>query len=200
MRVPFLLFVFSVVACGAAVLLPGWADLLLIAAPSALASLFLLGRAWRRGAVVTRLPRLRRRAADRIILIDGSNVLHWRDNTPNIETLREVIAALTARGYAPAVVFDANAGYLISGKYQHDKALGDLLALPEDRVMVVQKGEPADPVLLVAARDIGARIVTNDRYRDWADAHPQVREPGFLVRGSYRGGTLWLDLDEMAVA
>ena len=206
MIVPLGLLLMSGAACVVAVMLPGAADLLLLAVPAALAGLILLGHAWWRGrAPEPAAPRMRgvrfkRLASGRYILIDGSNVLHWRDNTPSIHTLREVVEAVTRRGYTPAVVFDANAGYRVSGKYMHDKALADLLALPEDRVMVMQKGAPADPMLLGAARDLGARIVTNDRYRDWAEQYPEVHTPGFLVRGSYPGGMLRLDMDELAVA
>ena len=92
------------------------------------------------------------------------------------------------------MVFDANAGYKITGRYQHDGALGRLLGLPEDRVMVVAKGTQADPTVLTAARDLGARGVSNDRYRDWAETFPEVLDPGHVVRGGYRGGKLWLDL------
>ena len=39
-------------------------------------------------------------------------------------------------------------------------------------------------------------MVTNDRYRDWAERFPDIRSPGFLVRGGYRKGRpSWLDLD-----
>ena len=37
--------------------------------------------------------------------------------------------------------------------------------------------------------------MTNDRYRDWAEAHPELSAPGYLIRGGYRAGKLWLDLD-----
>jgi hypothetical protein len=72
----------------------------------------------------------------------------------------------------------------------HSRALG----LAEDRIMVVPKGTPADKYALIAARDLGAWIVTNDRFRDWAKAHPEVVTPGHLIRGDYRDGKLWLDL------
>jgi Zc3h12a-like Ribonuclease NYN domain len=128
------------------------------------------------------------------IVIDGSNVMHWKDNTAQIATVRAVIQALKARGFTPGVVFDANAGYKIGDRYKDDWELAKLLNLPEKQVLVVPKGTPADPYLLQAARDLGARVVTNDRYRDWAQAHPEVRTPGFLIRGGYRkSGELWLD-------
>ncbi len=135
----------------------------------------------------------RRKGPERLVVVDGSNVLHWKDNTPQIETLQEVLRLLEARGYTPGVVFDANAGYLIAGKYKHDYAFGKLLGLPHDRVLVVAKGQPADPIILAVAQDQAARVVSNDRYRDWAKDHPEVAEPAHFLRGGYRDGALWLD-------
>lgn len=200
MRVPWLLFLASLAALATAFALPGLSDLVLLTLPCAIASLILLLRARLTRAARPRPPRPwdrppTPRAKPKVILIDGSNVMHWKDGTPKIETLREVVVRLTALGFTPGVVFDANAGYLITGRFQRDHELGAFLDLPTDRVMVVDKGTPADPTLLAAARDLGARIVTNDRYRDWAEAHPEVRTPGFLIRGGYRDNRLWLDVD-----
>ena len=61
--------------------------------------------------------------------------------------------------------------------------------------MVVDKGNPADPILLSAARDLGARVVSNDRFRDWRENHPELGNPGHLIRGGYRDGRLWLDIE-----
>lgn len=36
-------------------------------------------------------------------------------------------------------------------------------------------------------------IVTNDRYRDWADKYPEIAGPGLRIRGDYRGGARLLD-------
>ena len=130
---------------------------------------------------------------ERWLVVDGSNVMHWKDEAPQIATVREVVQALTARGYSPGVVFDANAGYKIAGRYQDDAEMALQLGLNEDRVFVVPKGTQADPFLLSTARKLGARVVTNDRVRDWTDAHPEVREPGYLMRGGYREGVLWLE-------
>lgn len=188
---PVVLTVLSLAGAGAAVAVPALSDLMLVAGPAAAAGGWLVLR-----ALLVR----RRRAAgagEKWIVVDGSNVLHWKDGTPQIGPLLDVVRQLSALGYVPGVVFDANAGYLLSGRYQHDRALGRLLGLPEDRVMVVPKGTPADAFILRAARELGARIVTNDRYRDWAEAHPEVREKGYLVRGGFRGEALWLDLAEV---
>lgn len=182
MIVPVLLVVLSLLGLAASLTLPGYRDFVLLALPSALASLFILGQAWFR----------RDKTVPNWIVVDGSNVMHWLDETPQIETLRVVVAELQQRGYVPSIIFDANAGYKLTGRYQNDRALGRALGLPADQVMVVPKGTPADPTVLAAARDFGARIVTNDRYRDWAEAYPEVREPGRFVRGGFRAGTLWM--------
>jgi len=211
MIVPVILLLISLGGTAAALLLPGLSDLVLVTGPMVVASLWLLLRArsasrdpdWNLDRLADEQPARRwklrtpkHKAKPNWIVIDGSNVMHWADETPRIEPLREVVAQLQALGYTPGVVFDANAGYLIAGKYQHDHAFGKLLGLPQDRIMVVQKGEPADPTILTAAQDLDARVVTNDRYRDWAGEFPQVKTPGFLIRGGYRDGRLWLDLDE----
>ncbi|MGB8621203.1 MAG: hypothetical protein WCD16_00160 [Paracoccaceae bacterium] len=178
----------SLAGIAGALIIPGLRDFLLLAGPCALASLFLLLTASRHRGI--RRPR----DTQKWIVVDGSNVMHWKGGTPEIGTVREVVDHLTALGFVPGVMFDANAGYKLNGRYQHDGALGKLLGLPRDRVMVVPKGTPADPTILAAARDLGARIVTNDRFRDWAEQHPEVAEPGYLIRGGYRTGELWLDL------
>jgi len=186
------LLAFSVAGLLAALLLPGWSDLILLAGPSALASLLLTLREMGRG------PRRKARAERKPIVVDGSNVLYWKDETPRIDAVREVVDYLSRLGLSVGVVFDANAGYLISDRYRHDREMGKMLGMSQARVLVVPKGTPADPYILAAARDLGARIVTNDRYRDWVEDHPEIRTPGHLIKGGYRGQALWLDLEERA--
>ncbi|MGH1367032.1 MAG: NYN domain-containing protein [Maritimibacter sp.] len=129
-----------------------------------------------------------------IALIDGSNIMYWNDNTPKIATVRKAVQALRKAGFEPGVMFDANAGYLLSGHYQHDGEMAKALDLSPKNVMVVPKGTPADPYLLTAARDLGARIVTNDKFRDWADQYPEVKKRGHLIKGRWTGAGIELDL------
>ena len=177
-----ILLLASAAASAAAFINPAFRDLLLIALPCAIASAILLLRSLRRGRKDW-------------VIVDGSNVMFWKTGAPDIRAVREVVDELRARGQSPCVVFDANAGYRLIGRYQHDKASSSQLDLPASRVMVVPKGTPADPYILKAARDHRGRIVSRDQFRDWSEAHPEIGTPGHLVKGGYRGGKLWLALD-----
>ena len=212
MIAPLILLLLSLGGVAVAFLLPGASDLMLLAGPMALASLYLLvtapGRrkaAARQGesapAPVPPWRWIKRRAKPpEWVVIDGSNVMHWIDETPRIEAVRAVVAHLEGLGYTPGVMFDANAGYKLAGRYQRDRDFARELGLPRDRIMVVPKGTDADLFILTAARDLGARVVTEDRYRDWAADFPEIKTPGFLIRGEYRDGELWLDLDPAGTA
>lgn len=207
----FLLFIVALGLGLASQMPPGRSELAAAALICGLLALALILRDWiglltglltgrrqpERGQSERRKSRRREARAPLVhVVVDGSNVMHWKDGTPSLDTLREVLGHLTGLGFTPDVVFDANAGYKIAERHHDDRAFSQMLGLPRDRVMVVAKGTPADPVILAAARDMGARIVTNDRYRDWAETHPEVQTPGHLIRGGYRDGRLWLDLPE----
>ena len=128
----------------------------------------------------------------RYMVIDGSNVMYWGGGQPNFAPLHAAISWVKSMGYTPGVVFDANAGYLLTGKYLHHAAMGRRLGLPEQQILVVPKGTPADAFILAAAKDLGARIITNDRYRDWADEYPIVRQPGYLITGIFHDDQITL--------
>ena len=189
MIAPLLLLTASAVALALSFAVPAFSDLVLLAGPCLVASLFLLLRALFRA-------RSRRAIAKRgWIMIDGSNVMHWKEGVPDISTVREVVEHLAGLGYTPGVVFDANAGYKMADRYLGDGALAKALGLSRKQVIVVPKGTPADPTILSACRDLQARVVSNDRFRDWGEAYPEIGQKGHLVRGGYRRGGLWLDLE-----
>lgn len=137
--------------------------------------------------------------AERWLLIDGSNVMHWEDNVPRLDPVQKVVEHLKRLGYVPGVVFDANAGHKLFDRYLDDRHFAKLLKITEKQVLVVPKGTQADPYLLQTARDFGVRIITNDRFRDWSTDYPEVKEPGFLIPGSIDNGGLHLsDLEQVA--
>ncbi len=201
------LVILSLLGVVLAVALPGWSDLLLLAGPCLLASLWL----WWRARVRRRDVPLRdsgpaprgespfRRAKAKVeakrphVIIDGSNVMHWQDNIPSLEPVVQAVRLMEDRGFVVGVIFDANAGYKVFDRYQDDHHMARRLGLPEDQVLVVPKGVAADEYVLQAAQQLGARVVTNDRYRDWQARFPQVAAPGYLIRGGVRDGALWLN-------
>ena len=134
------------------------------------------------------------------IVVDGSNVMYWDGETPSLETVRRVLDAIHDAGFVPLVWFDANAGYLLTGRYLTPWRLAGVLNIDHRQISVAPKGTPADPLLLEQAREMGARVVTNDRFRDWVDDHPFVREPGILVRGRASDGVVSLALNEALAA
>lgn len=156
-------------------------------------ALFLLG--W--GVLL--LLRRRRLARREVVVIDGSNVLYWCNGTPSLEALRAILARLFTERRHPIVWFDANAGYLISGRYMGEAAFARALGLPRKQVFVAPKGTPADPLILQAAAALEARIVTNDRYRDWRESHAILNDPDRLIRGRWQDGALILT-GELAAA
>lgn len=186
--------VVSLIASVVALLVPGWQDLLLLSAPCVLASLVVL---LRRSGVLSRAESGKvagREGSRQHVVVDGSNVMYWDGNTPSLAPVRAVLRDLAAQGFTPGIIFDASAGYKIGDRYKDDDAFARLLDLPEENVLVVPKGTQADGFILDSARKLGARIVTNDRYRDWEQTHPEVRQPGYLIRGGFRDGVLWLEL------
>ncbi len=127
------------------------------------------------------------------ILVDGSNVMFWDGEVPKIETILRVIGTLHDKGYETGVIFDANVGYKLFGRFHGEGEMANLLLLPKNNVIVVPRGTPADEYLLSAARQFGARIVTNDRYRDWIGQFPELSTPGYLLRGGVRAGRVWVE-------
>lgn len=164
------------------ILPPALADLLLLSIPVIVAALVI----WFR--------RSRRQKHKQWIMLDGSNIMHWKDGTPDLAPIKDVLKKLAENGYTPCVLFDANAGYLLFGHYGREREFSSKLGLPENQILVVPKGTPADPYILSAARDLGASVITNDRYRDWEQDFPEVRSAGHLCKGGYRGKSLWLTL------
>lgn len=181
MLVPTLLFLGSAVAALVSVYVwgPVLGGPLLLSGICAVAALILLVLA-------------RPKAKPVYIVVDGSNVMHWDRDTPSLATVGHVIGVLEGHGFTPVVWFDANVGYLVSDRYMGPDRLARHIGVTASHVFVAPKGTPADPLLLEGAGQLQARVVTNDRFRDWADDHPVVREPGFLVGGRIVDGSLTL--------
>ncbi|MBL4768977.1 MAG: hypothetical protein JKY94_14905, partial [Rhodobacteraceae bacterium] len=158
---------------------PVFSEAVLISAISAMAAIILILMA-------------RRRVPPRYIVIDGSNVMHWKNYQPLIETVRHVLMLLEQRNYVPIVWFDANVGYKIGARYLGPLPLSKILKIPPQQIFVAPKGSPADPFVLDCAKELNAKVVTNDQFRDWTESHPHMKEPGFLVTGGIQDNKIVL--------
>jgi hypothetical protein len=159
--------------------------------------LFYFGASCIIGWLASKLP-IGKRRTGKPILIDGSNVLHWRDGTPDITVLQQLLRSLQETGHRPAVVFDANVGYKISDRFMNDRSLAKLLGLPVKQVLVAPKGTPADPLILNAARNMQAAIISNDRFRDWLDTFPSETQAHRLIQGGVKRGSVYLKMPRQA--
>ena len=131
-----------------------------------------------------------------MLIVDGSNIMHWRGDGPDLQTIRDVMAHLADAGYRVGVVFDANVGYKLFDKFMGNKALARKLGLTADQVVVVDKGHRADLLILQVARNVGARVVSNDRFREWALDYPEVEVPGHVIGGHFDDEQLVIALDK----
>lgn len=120
-----------------------------------------------------------------LIVVDGSNVLHW-SGAAQAATVAAVVADLKGRGLRPVLWLDANAGYLVAGRHLRPAAFAGHLRLPARQVFAAPKGTPADRLILPAAA-LKAQVVTNDRYRDWVATYPVAAERDRLIRDDMTG-------------
>jgi len=173
-------------------------SLFLLSSVTALAALLI----WMRAAFAARLPKRRRRRPRRAqrpvqqrrwMVIDGSNVMFWEDETPSLSSVTAVVGEVRRAGLTPLVWFDANAGYKLADRYMNPRDLSRAIGVSAKQVRVAPKGSPADPLLLDDAAKLESGVVSNDRYRDWVTRFPEVIRPEVMVRGRVEGGMALLD-------
>lgn len=164
-----------------------------------LLTLLLLGRIKRHFGTKSRLPpprprpkpkqktassqRVRQKLTFPQVVIDGSNVLYWGGEEPDINTLKSVIDTVHRQGYEPIIWFDANVGYKISDRYLGPNELAHILRLTPRQIYVTEKGTQADPYILEMAAQLSTTVISKDQYRDFEATHPWIREPGRRLGG-----------------
>lgn len=106
-----------------------------------------------------------------IVLVDGSNVAHSTEGEKaqlaNIVAVRE---KMTEEGFEPIVVVDA------ALRHQIDDRSGYEQMVESGIVRQAPAGTDADYFILSFARELDARIVSNDRYRDRLSAFPDASD------------------------
>ena len=106
-----------------------------------------------------------------IVLVDGSNVAHSTEGEKaqlaNILAVREKMAE---EGFEPVVVVDA------ALRHQIDDRAGYEQLVDNGVVRQAPAGTDADYFILSFARELDARIVSNDRFRDRLGAFPDAAD------------------------
>ena len=106
-----------------------------------------------------------------MVLIDGSNVAHSSEGEKarlgNILLIEE---KLREEGLEPVIVADAALRHQIDRRGEYEKLVDDA------RIKQAPAGTDADYFILSFARELGASVVSNDRYRDRIARYPEVEE------------------------
>jgi len=115
--------------------------------------------------------------------------MYW-GGEPSEIVLKAVIQSLQSKGFAPIVVFDANAGYKLRNHFLDEAGLARLCGLKAKSVILMESGIVADKRILEIAKKSRLVVVSNDQYRDWTVSFPFVRKKGRILRGTWKGGAV----------
>lgn len=110
-------------------------------------------------------------APDSPVLVDGSNVAHATEGgEARLDNIQLVMRKLSSDGFTPLIVADAALRHQIDDKAGYEKLIDDGI------VHQAPAGTDADYFILSFARQMGARILTNDRFRDRAREFAEERD------------------------
>jgi hypothetical protein len=105
------------------------------------------------------------------VLVDASNVAHSTEGgVARLTNIRLVQDKLREEGFEPLVVADAALRHQIDDKQAYEQMIENGL------VHQAPAGTDADYFILSFAREMDARILTNDRFRDRAEQFPKERD------------------------
>lgn len=106
-----------------------------------------------------------------IVLVDGSNVAHSTEGEKaKLANILAIRAKMTEEGFEPVVVVDA------ALRHQIDDHAGYEQLVDSGVVRQAPAGTDADYFILSFARELDARIVSNDRFRDRLAAFPDASD------------------------
>ncbi len=104
-------------------------------------------------------------------LVDASNVAHFTEGEKaRLENIVLVCRKLQEEGIEPIVVADA------ALRHQIDDSDGYEQLVEDGKIHQAPAGTDADYFILAFARELDASVVSNDRFRDRAEAFPEARD------------------------
>ena len=108
---------------------------------------------------------------EHLVLIDGSNVAHSSEGEKaRLANILLIEEKLREEGMEPVIVADAALRHQIDRRGDYEKLVDD------GRIKQAPAGTDADYFILSFARELGASVVSNDRYRDRIARYPEVEE------------------------
>ena len=117
------------------------------------------------------------------VVIDGANVAYEERSAggkPKFSNLLKVRRELEEKGFEAVILVDASLKYDIDDQEQLEKLI------QSQQVRQVPAGTDADYFIIQFADQLDALIVTNDRYKDYAQQYPWIPErrlPYMIVKG-----------------
>jgi hypothetical protein len=121
--------------------------------------------------------------AKEVVIIDGANVAYEERSAggkPKLSNLLRVRGELEERGFEAVILVDASLKYDIDDQTQLESLI------QSQQVRQVPAGTDADYFIIQLAEQFNARVVTNDRYKDYLEQHPWItdrRLPYMIVKG-----------------
>ncbi len=118
-----------------------------------------------------------------VVVIDGANVAYEERSAggkPKLSNLLKVRGELEERGFEAVILVDASLKYDIDDQTQLEAMI------QSQQVRQVPAGTDADYFIIQLAEQLNARVVTNDRYKDYTDRYPWItdhRLPYMIVKG-----------------
>lgn len=99
-------------------------------------------------------------------VIDGSNVMYWAGDGPDLGSVTAVVQRMKATGKEFHVFFDASVGYKLFDRHASAAEMAQALHVHADQVTVVPGGTDADVFILKYASRHRDTIVSNDQFKD----------------------------------
>ena len=118
-----------------------------------------------------------------VVIIDGANVAYEERSAggkPKLSNLLRVRGELEERGLEAVIIVDASLKYDIDDQSQLE------VLIQSQKVRQVPAGTDADYFIIQLADQFNARVVTNDRYRDYLEQYPWINDrrlPYMIVKG-----------------
>jgi hypothetical protein len=125
----------------------------------------------------------------RRMVLDGTNVMYWEDETARLDTLRAVVDYLMQREITPIVFLDASSRHHLKNTSLNERGFARALGVSQKQVMVCPAGTEADVFILKFAKQEDLPILSNDRFGDRAKLAKGIK----IVKGVMAAGRPILD-------